>query len=58
MKSIGKLKISEALELLKPIATLYGLKLYKADEFNLARIILVNLYCQELVCEYYEEFVY
>lgn len=52
------MKVSEALELLKPIATLYGLKLYKLDEFNLARMILVNLYCQELICEFYEEFIY
>lgn len=58
MKNINEMKVSEALELLKPIATLYGLKLYKLDEFNLARMILVNLYCQELVCEFYEELIY
>lgn len=58
MKNISEMKVSEALELLKPVATLYGLKLYKVDEFNLARIILVNLYYQELACEFYEEFLY
>lgn len=51
---IGKMKLSEGLEILKPIAKLYGLKLYYAKDFKLARLIYANLYCQELVCEFYD----
>ena len=51
---IGKMKLSDGLEVLKPIAVLYGLKLNHAKDFRLARIIFANLYCQELVCEFYD----
>lgn len=46
---IGKMKISEVITHLQPIARLYGLRLNRANEFKLARIILVNLYNRELV---------
>ncbi len=48
------MKLSEGIEILKPIALLYGLKLNYASDFRLARIIFANLYCQELVCEFYD----
>jgi len=41
--------ITEAYPHLKSIANLYGLKLNRAKEFKLARAILINLYCRELV---------
>lgn len=56
MKSIGELTISESIELLNPIAILYGLKLYKISDLKLARLILANLYYQELVCEFYGDY--
>jgi hypothetical protein len=43
---VGKMTISEATKLLNPIAKAYGLRLNRAKEFKLARLILVNLYCQ------------
>jgi hypothetical protein len=46
---IGRMTISEAYPHLKIIAKTYGLKLYKANEFKFARLILVNLYNRELV---------
>lgn len=48
---IGKLKVSVALEYLKPIAFAYGLKLNRPNDFKLARQIFVNLYCHELLTE-------
>jgi len=41
--------ITEAYPHLKSVANLYGLKLNRAKEFKLARAILINLYCRELV---------
>jgi hypothetical protein len=52
---IGKMKLLQALPHLADVANLYKLRLYVASEFKLARIILVNLYCKELNCEYYDE---
>ena len=46
---IGKMTISEALPHLKSAAFAYGLRLNRAKEFKMARIILVNLYSRELV---------
>ena len=46
---IGKMKVSEAVKHLDPIAKCYGLKLNRAKDFKLARLILVNLYFHELV---------
>jgi hypothetical protein len=41
--------ISQALPHLKSVANLHGLRLNRANEFKLARIILVNLYNRELI---------
>lgn len=41
---IHKMTISEAYPYLEPIARTYGLKLNRAKEFKLVRLILVNLY--------------
>jgi hypothetical protein len=46
---IGKMTISEALPHLKSVASAYGLRLNRAKEFKMARIILVNLYSRELI---------
>lgn len=46
---IGKMTISEALPHLKSVASAYGLRLNRANEFKIARIILANLYSKELV---------
>jgi hypothetical protein len=46
---IGKMKLSEALPHLNTVALAYGLKLNRASEFKLARMILANLYNRELV---------
>ena len=46
---IGKMTITEAYPYLKSVALAYGLKLNRAKEFKFARIVLVNLYCRELV---------
>jgi hypothetical protein len=46
---IGKMKVSDAIKHLEPIAKSYGLKLNRVKDFKLARLILVNLYCRELV---------
>jgi hypothetical protein len=46
---IGKMTISEAHPHLKTVALAYGLKLNRAKDFKFARIILVNLYCRELI---------
>ncbi len=45
---IGKMKLSEALPHLDSVAKSYGLKLNRAKDFRIARIILANLYCREL----------
>jgi hypothetical protein len=45
---IGKMKLSEALPHLNIVAKAYGLKLNRAVDFKICRIILVNLYCREL----------
>jgi hypothetical protein len=46
---IGKMTINEALPHLKSVASAYGLRLNRAKDFRLARIILANLYSRELV---------
>jgi hypothetical protein len=46
---IGKMTITEALPHLKSVASAYGLRLNRAKDFRLARIILANLYSRELV---------
>jgi hypothetical protein len=45
MKSIGQMKLSEAMPHLQMVADKFGLRLNRAKEFKTARIILVNLYC-------------
>lgn len=49
---IGKMKVGEAMTLLRPIANNYGLKLHKAHDFKLARILLANLYCHEIFLDF------
>lgn len=49
MIEIGKMTVSQAYPHLKSVALAYGLKLNRVKEFKLARIILANLYCRELV---------
>jgi hypothetical protein len=46
---IGKMTISEVYPHLKTISLAYGLRLNRSKDFKLARIILANLYCRELV---------
>jgi len=41
--------VSEALPHLQAIASAYGLRLNRVKEFKLARVILANLYCRELI---------
>ena len=41
--------ITEALPHLKSVASAYGLRLNRAKDFRLARMILANLYSRELV---------
>ena len=41
--------INEAYPHLNNICSIYGLRLNRAKEFKLARMILANLYCRELV---------
>lgn len=48
-KTVGSLPLSEALTLLKPITSAYGLKLNRLKDFRFARLILVNLYNRELL---------
>jgi len=45
---IGKMTITKAYPHLKTISESYGLRLNRAREFKLARLILVNLYNREL----------
>ena len=47
MKSLGEMTISEAMPHLQAVATLHQLRLNRAKEFKLARIILTNLYFRE-----------
>jgi hypothetical protein len=47
--NIGKMTITEANRYLQPIAQTYGLRLNRMKEFQLARFILANLYCRELI---------
>ena len=46
---VSKMTITEAYPHLKSVALAYGLRLNRAKEFKQARIILVNLYCRELI---------
>ncbi len=45
---IGKLKLTDALILLRPIADSHGLSLCKSKDFKIARAILANLYCHDI----------
>lgn len=45
---IGRMTLSQASPYLDLIASSYGLRLNRAKEFKLARLILANLYCREL----------
>lgn len=47
-KMIGQMTISEVYPHLKVIAHAYGLRLNRAKELKLARLILSNLYCRDL----------
>ena len=47
--NIGQMKMSEAYKHLQPVAQAYGLRLNRAKEFKLARLILVNLYNREVI---------
>lgn len=49
---IGKLKLAEALLLLRPIAKNYGLNLSKSKDFKTARFILANLLCHDVQYEH------
>ena len=46
---IGKMTILEAYPHLKSVALAYGLKLNRAKDFKLCRMILANLYCREVI---------
>jgi hypothetical protein len=46
---VNKMTISEAYRHLKTVALAYGLRLNRAKEFKFAKIVLVNLYCRELI---------
>lgn len=43
-KTIGGSKLSEMLPHLKEVSRVYGLRLNRAKEFKMARLILANLY--------------
>lgn len=45
---IGKMTVSEALPHLKSVALAYGLKINLVRDFKLCRLILANLWSQEL----------
>jgi hypothetical protein len=49
MMEVNKMTISEAYPHLKTVALAYGLRLNRAKEFKFAKIVLVNLYCRELI---------
>jgi hypothetical protein len=49
MMEVSKMTISEAYPHLKTVALAYGLRLNRAKEFKFAKIVLVNLYCRELI---------
>ena len=44
-KTIGQSKVTEMLPYLEVIARQHGLKLNRAKEFKLARLLLAILYC-------------
>ncbi len=46
--NISRMTIIEAYPYLNTVALAYGLKLNRAKDFKLARLILANLYNQEL----------
>lgn len=46
--NIGTMTISEAEKHLAPIASTWGLKLNKASDLKLARLIFANLWCNNL----------
>ncbi len=47
MNNIGQMTITQAYPYLQPVAHAYGLKLNRAKDFKLARIILANLYTRQ-----------
>ena len=46
-KTIGQSKVTEILPYLEQIANQYGLKLNRLNDFKLAKLLLINLYCHE-----------
>jgi len=48
-KLIGKMTISEIYPHLDAIAKAYNLKLNRVKDFKFAKLVLVNLYCRELI---------
>ena len=46
---VSKMTITEAYPYLQGVASAYGVRLNRAKEFKLAKVILVNLYCRELI---------
>jgi len=46
---IGKLKLTQALQLLRPIAKNYGLNLSNSKQFKMAKLLAVNLYCHDVI---------
>lgn len=46
---VSKMTITEAYPYLQSISSAYGLRLNRVKEFKLAKVILVNLYCRELI---------
>lgn len=44
---IGKMKLSEVMPHLKLVSDLYGLRLNRAKDFKLARLILMSRYSRE-----------
>ncbi len=46
---VSRMTITQAYPYLQSIASTHGLRLNRAKEFKLAKLILVNLYCRELI---------
>ena len=47
-QSISQSKLTELLPVLKEICNQYGLKINRADDFKLAKMILANLYFPQI----------
>ena len=51
-KTLGETKLSEILPIMKDLASQYGLRLNRTTEFNLVKLLLINLYYQtEIIIE-------